>query len=53
MQFKIKYTHNDTEKTTIINAEDFFDAIDKFNEKYNEEYKILTCRPKNSTNFTK
>ena len=56
MQFNILYrTQHNIMKTQTITAEDFFQAIDKFNITHNlEEDKILTCKPiKNNTQHNK
>lgn len=56
MQFNILYrTQHNIMKTQTITAEDFFQAIDKFNITHNpEEDKILICKPiKNNTQHNK
>ena len=53
MQFNILYrTQHNIMKTQTITAEDFFQAIDKFNITHNpEEDKILTCKPIKNKKF--
>ncbi len=46
MQFTIRYIYKERDCTEIITADDFFDAIEKFNETHTIEHEIITCKPK-------
>lgn len=49
MQFTIRYIYKERDCTEVITADDFFDAIEKFNETHTIEHEIITCKPKRWT----